>query len=150
MAVIAVADVLRHAEDFEGMLERYYRDVAEHTTRDGVRMLADYMQRHCRRLEEALARLSSEEYRRICAFPIRYEPQAADCRCFEGRELPPDATAADVLDMAVRFDECLILLYRQVLQQEIDEEVRELFESLVHFEEGDEIELKKIKAMDYF
>ena len=60
------------------------------------------------------------------------------------------ATAADVLDMAVTFDECLVRLYRQVLRQELDEEVTAVFESLLHAEERDEIELKKIKAMDYF
>jgi hypothetical protein len=37
-----------------------------------------------------------------------------------------------------------------VLRQELDAEVRELFESLLHCEEWDEVELKKIKAMDYF
>ncbi len=55
-----------------------------------------------------------------------------------------------VLDAAVILDECLVRLYRQVLQQPVDEEIRELFESLVRAEQRDEIELKKIKAMDYF
>ncbi len=41
-------------------------------------------------------------------------------------------------------------LYRQVLQQPVDDEIKELFESLVRAEQRDEIELKKIKAMDYF
>ncbi len=81
---------------------------------------------------------------------MHYEPQAADCRCFESVELAPDASAAQVLDAAVTFDECLIKFYRQVVQQPVDEDVRELFEGLIHSEERDEIELMKIKAMDYF
>ena len=150
MAVITVADVLATAEDFERKLVDYYKEIAEHTSREGVRLLADYMGRHRRRLSEALDRLEPEDRARICGFPIRYEPRAPDCSRFEGRELPPDLPASAVLDIAVEIDGCLIDLYRQVLQLELDEEVRDLFESLVRAEERDAVELKKIKAMDYF
>jgi hypothetical protein len=50
----------------------------------------------------------------------------------------------------VTFDQCLVNLFRQAARQDIDEEARELFEGLIRMEERDEIELKKIKAMDYF
>jgi len=150
MAVVTVADVLRHAQQFEEMLREYYAGVSRRATREGVRLLADYMSRHVDRIAQALDRLSGQQVRRICTAPLRYQPQAADCRCFQEMELPPDATAQDVLDAAITFDECLISLYRQVLQQPVDQEVRDLFESLVRSEERDEIELKKIKAMDYF
>lgn len=150
MAVITVADVLRRAEEFEGMLADYYARLSERATREGVQLLADYMSRHRVRIAERLDRLAPEQVRRICCTPLRYEPQAADCRCFDGVDLPSDATAAQVLDVAVTFDGCLIKLYQQAVQQPVDQEVRELFEGLIRSEERDEIELKKIKAMDYF
>jgi hypothetical protein len=87
---------------------------------------------------------------RICKTPLRYEPHTADYLCFEGVELPPDATAAKVLGIGIKFDECLVRFYRQVTQQSVDQEVKELFESLIRWEQNDEITLKKIKAMDYF
>ncbi len=150
MAIITVADVLKMAEDFETKLVDYYTKIAEQTTSDGVKLLADYMGRHRRHLSEALERLGSAEREELNSFPIRYEPLALDYTSFEGRELPPDATAAEVLDIAIEIDGCLIDLYRQVLAQDVDQEVKDLFESLVQAEEGDTIELKKIKAMDYF
>ena len=150
MAIITIKDVLDHAERFEQMLADYYTSFAHRASRDGVRLLVDYMGRHRKRIAQVLEELSPEHVQRICSEPLRYEPQAADRRCFEGIDLPDGASAADVLDVAVRLDECLAKLYRQVLQQPVDEEVREFFESLLHAEEGDEIELKKIKALDYF
>ena len=150
MAIITVADVLKTARDFEAKLVDYYRKIAEQTTSDGVKLLADYIGRHRRHLAEALERLDSTEREEISAFPIRYEPLAPDCTCFEGRDLPPDATAAEVLDIAIEIDGCLIDLYRQILAQDVDQEVKDLFESLVRAEERDTVELKKIKAMDYF
>lgn len=150
MAVITVDDVLRTAEGFEEKLVEYYKALCDNSTREGVRLLADYMGRHCRRLSDALERLDPDERERICACPIRYEPVAPDVPCFEDRELTPDATASEVLDIAIEFDECLAELYRQVLRQDLDQEVKDLFESLVRSEERDEVVLKKIKATDYF
>ena len=150
MGVVTVADVLRHAEAFEKRLGGFYKRLSERTSRDGVRLLADYMSRHRLRIAGALDKLSPAQVRRICCAPLRYEPQAADRRSFEDVDLPADATAAQVLDAAIIFDECLIGLYRQVVRQPVDQEVKAVFESLIRMEERSQIELKKMKAMDYF
>ncbi len=150
MAIVTVGNVIKHAEDFERMLGDYYADLAERSQREGVRLLTDYMGRHCTRIADALARFDPDEIEHILKIPLRYEPQAADCHCFDGMELPSDATAAQVLDTAITFDECLIRLYRQVARQPVEQDVIELFEGLIQTEEGDEVQLKKIKALDYF
>ncbi len=150
MAITTVADVLQRAAEFEKMLAEYYDGLSRSSTREGVRMLANYMSRHRVRMEENLKNLSPAQLARVRGEPLRYDPQAADCRCFEGVTLSPEASASQVLDAAITFDECLVRLYRQVLQQPVAQEVKELFESLTRAEERDEIELKKIKAMDYF
>ena len=54
MAVTTIEDVLKHAEDFEQMLAEYYAGLSAHTTRDGVRILTDYMSRHCVRIQQAV------------------------------------------------------------------------------------------------
>ena len=150
MAVVTVDDVLRTAEGFEEKLGEYYKALCDNSTREGVRLLADYMGRHRLRLHTALERLDSDERERVCACPIRYEPVAPDVSCFKDRELAPDETAHEVLDVAIEIVECLVELYRQVLQQDLEQDVRDLFESLVRSEERDEVVLKKIKATDYF
>ncbi|MBI5725094.1 MAG: hypothetical protein HZA50_14125 [Planctomycetes bacterium] len=150
MASITIQGVLKHAEDFERMLSDYYAGIASHTAREGVRLLTDYMARHRIRLHEALSRLDPAEAAHLIATPLRFQPKAADCTCFEKIQLPEGAGAAEVLDAAVTLDDCLILLYRQVLVQDISPEIRDLFESLLRSEQRDQMELKKIKAMDYF
>ncbi len=150
MAVITIAQVLQHAEQFERSLVEFYAKLAAETSGEGVRMLTDYMSRHRKRMCEALDKLSHDQIDAITSAPLRYDPKAADCRCFEKLDLPDDATASQVLDAAVILDECLVNLYRQVLSQPLEVEAIELFKSLVRLEQSDEIELKKIKAMDYF
>ncbi len=150
MAVITIAQVLEHAEQFEQELVDFYAKLATESSREGVRLLTGYMSRHQKRIAEALGKLSHEQIGLVTSAPLRYEPKAADCKCFELLGLPEDATASQVLDAAVVLDECLVDLYRQVLAQPLEAEARDLFESLVRLEQSDEIELKKIKAMDYF
>ncbi len=150
MAVITIAQVLEHAEQFEQAIVDFYAKLAGNSSREGVRLLTDYMSRHRKRISEALDKLPHEQIHLITSAPLRYEPKVADCKCFELIGLPDEATASQVLDAAVALDECLVSLYRQVLAQPLEVEARDLFESLIRAEQRDEIELKKIKAMDYF
>ncbi len=150
MAMTTIADVLKQAERFEEMLAEYYQALAERSTREGVKLLADYMSRHRVRIGEELAKLPADRIAHISASPLRYQPDAADCKCFEGINLADDADATQVLNTAMTLDECLMGLYRQVLQQDVEPDVYELFDSLLRSEQQDEIELKKIRAMDYF
>jgi hypothetical protein len=150
MPVVTIADVLERARHFEDMLADYYAAIARSTTREGVRLLTDYMSRHRQRIDAELAELSAEQAHYIRTLPIRYEPHAADCQCFAGMHLPADAPAAQVLDNAVCLDGCLIELYRQAAAQVHDEESLAFFQGLIRCEERDAIELKKIRAMDYF
>ena len=150
MAVITILDVLARIEQFEHSLVEFYAKLAADSSREGVRLLTDYMSRHRTRIGEVLEKLPPNRMSQITSAPLQYEPHAADCKCFERTGLSEDSTAAEVLDAAVLLDECLVSLYKQVLQQPLEAEARELFESLIRAEQHDEIELKKIKAMDYF
>ena len=150
MSITTIAEVLEHVDEFERMLADFYAKVVQASTRDGVRLLTDYMSRHRQRTLKALAKLPDKQMQNICRTPMKYELRGADRSCFEEINLPEDATAAEILDAAIEFDEHLIQFYRQVLKQPVNKEIKEIFEGLVRFEQQDQIELKKIKALDYF
>ena len=153
MDVITIAQLLMRVEEFEAKAARIYRKLSDETTHEGVHMLADYLSRHRRRTHKALLDLpvdSVEQIRKICNTPLRYEPDRLGRHSFDDIDLPPDATAEDLLDSAICFDECLINFYRQIVQRPVDRNIKTLFESLIRWEEGDEIEMKKIKATHYF
>lgn len=147
MQFVNVEDVLDHAKRFEDMLVDYYGRLSDRALHEGVRMLAQHMAHRQQRIIRALNTFTPEQLNEIHRTPVRYEPEAADCNCFRGRELPADATTGEVLEIALAFDECLARFYRQILRQELSEEVRDLFDSLLRLEEGDEIQLKKIQAV---
>lgn len=150
MAKVSVEDVLEHARKFEGELAAYFKNIADNTTRDGVRLIADYMSRHRLRMEGALRDMPAEQRKRLTRIMLPFDPEAADCHCFEGLQLTPDSTASDVLDAAIQLDACLISLFKQAMNETVDPAARDLFESLVRSEERDAVRLKKMKALDYF
>jgi hypothetical protein len=151
MGIITIAEVLERVDEFERMLSEFYSNMSQTSSREGVRLLTDYMGRHRRRTLEALAILPPKQRHHICRIALRYDPQGGDeSHCLEGVDLSADATAADVLDAAIEFDERLIRLYKQVLQQAVDLDVKDLFEGLIRFELKNLIELKKTKALNYF
>ena len=57
MGVVTIAEVLRHVEEFERMLAEFYAKLSHETTREGVRLLTDYMSRHRLRTHIALFKL---------------------------------------------------------------------------------------------
>jgi rubrerythrin len=150
MAITTVNDVVQQAKEFEKRLADLYKRISAKSTQEGARMLADYMSRHRQRINRALSRLSSGKVERILSTPLQYEPENTACRSFDNIDLSPDADAKEIIDAAVAFDQCLVEFYRQVADQTVDQDVRELFENLILWEEDDEIQLKKMKAMDYF
>ncbi len=153
MDIVTIADLLRRIENFEDMLADFYEKLSHETTSEGVRLLCDYMSRHRRRTHKALFELPVEnvdQIRRICNTPLRYEPAGLNSHCFDKAKLTPDATGEEVLEMAIKFDECLIQFYRQVVQRPVSREIKTLFENLILWEQNDKTQLNKIKSSHYF
>lgn len=150
MQAITIGQILDHVEKFESMLAEFYRKHSEKNPHEGVRLLTEYMSRHSCRMRELLSTLPPEKITHILKVPLSYEPQIPDCHCFDVIDLPADADAAHLLDAAVLLDECLMQLYCQVARQPVERQIKELFEELIQVLEQDEIQLKKMKAMNYF
>jgi hypothetical protein len=150
MAIVTIADVLRRAEEFERAVADLYARLSHNTMREGVRLLARYMSIQRPRIPHALACVPSDRLATIFSTPLCCDPYGADCHCLDAMELPVNASSAEVLDMGVNFNECLARFYRQIVRQPLDRTVVDLFECFIRLEQREEIELKKIKAMNYF
>ena len=150
MAAITLGEILEHVEEFEEILRDFYAKLSEKTTHEGVRLLTEYMSRHSLHIHELLKELNPSRKKTICSTPLPYTPHFPGKHCVDLVKLPADPTAIEVLDAAVSFDECLVQMYHSVADQPVSQDIKDFFESLIRNLEKDEVELKKIKAMDYF
>lgn len=150
MLAITLDQILTHVEHFEQLLKSFYAKLSEETTHEGVRLLADYMSRHSLRIHELLNKLPLDKRDTICSTPIPYMPELPDQEDIKLIKLSADPSAGEILDAAVRLDDCLVKMYQSVAEQPVCQEIKEFFEYLIGDLEMDEIQLKKIKAMNYF
>lgn len=147
MRTITVEEIIEHAEDFERHLTELYTKIAGETDVGAVRMLVDYMSRHRNRIEDALSKIPPEQMQRFLKVPLQYEPRLPGVYCFEAIKLTSDASPLEILDAANKFDEYMVLMYRQISQQPVCLEIKDFFGSLLQMEQNDQLELEEIKTM---
>ncbi len=150
MAAITLGEILEHAEAFEELLGNLYQRLSQTSTHEGVRLLTEYMSRHTRHIHTLLEDLSADRKKVLCSTPLPLKPHFPGKHNIDLAHLPDDPTAAELLDAAIGFDEQLVQMYHSVADQPVSQDIQDFFEALVRSLQRDEVELKKIKAMNYF
>ncbi len=151
MATVTAGDMVDRAQDFEARLEALYADIRDRCTSDGVGLVTHYLARHRRHLPEALEAYSAAQIARIRKVQLKYDDSVfSPDKLFEREPLPDDVQASELLDVAIEFVEPLIGFYRWLTERPLGDDAIGLFTSLLRVEERAVIELKKMKAMNYF
>ena len=151
MAIVTVGELLDRARTFEDRLATRYAEIRDQTEDPGVRLLTYYLARHRRHQELALAEYDRTQTNHIrdvkMKYDIPFDPQILFCRL----DAPVATLSGDrLLQAAIAYDQALIDLYRAMLEQPLNDEVRAFFESLIRIEERDIVMMKKMIAMHYF
>ncbi len=146
MAIITVGDILDRGRHFELRLEKHYAEICDQTDNSGVRLVAGYLARCRLRQEKALAEFVPTQLGHMRKVELKFDIPFYPVRDLDAAPLSGD----DLLESAIRHNAELIELYRSVLQQPLNDEVRGLFEALARIEERDLVMLKKMLAMHYF
>jgi len=102
-----------------------------------VSLLLDYLSQH----EKGLAR-NLDDYEKGAADDvldhwIQFTPSEALDAFFDEHELKPEMPLDEVVRTVLQFDDYLIAFYRQVAEETVSEEVRNLFTRLAEQEESD-------------
>lgn len=124
-----------HAE-----IRAVYDRLNETADLERVRLLLDYLSRHERNLKDALARFEKGTRSGILNAWLEYSP-ALDVDAVVRNSLVHDGMSTDeIVDLAIRFDDTLIDLYREVSAKVNDPKVKELFLNLLALEEHEKIQ----------
>ena len=134
-------DILRRAQDFHSQLSDFYHQLADDAKKTTVTMLLEYMSRHEKHLEESLAKYEESAASDILDCWFKYVPELATCKCFEGIEVGLSMSVDDVVNMAMRLDNCLVNLYREVAECANAAQVKEVFSALLEMEEQEKVKL---------
>jgi rubrerythrin len=143
MAVETTKDVLDHAREFHTQLSEFYSLLSKKSEKQRVKLLLDYMSQHEKHLEETLTRYEEEVSEKILNTWFQFPPPKevlTTCSKINIEE-KQDLTVDDVIEMAVKLDDCLIDLYKEMIKNSEIDEMREVFTSLMEMEKRQELEL---------
>jgi rubrerythrin len=137
-----VRDVLNTVVEFHRRLREFYSQLAEQTNQERVRILLDYMSRHERGFEQALAEYDQERTQKLLDMWMQYTPEERVLELPKPEKLRHDMTVDEVVNAALRLDDELVRFYSQAARLAQTEEIRDLFTRLVEQQEDEEQKLK--------
>lgn len=132
-----IVDVLEHAREFHAQLSRYYDSLATVADRARVKIFLDYLSACARRHEEALAEYEEVAPRDVMDTWVSCATDARIGKALELKTLTPGMQVEEVLREALRLDECLSELYREVIDRAATDRVREVFTRLLETNQKD-------------
>ena len=130
-------DVLEHARDFHAKLARFYHSLADEAQQERLKLLLDYISRHEQHLGESLDQFEDDATTKLLDTWIDFSQDSEILRFPADISIEPDMTVDQVIEIAMKMDECLVQLYRQLVAHTDVPEVREVFENLLALEEGE-------------
>ena len=135
MAIKQTRDILDYVREFHKKLSDFYHDLADHSDKERVKMLLDYMARHQKHFEENLAEYETDASKTIMESWLQCAPEMDMEGVFKGIKLDPDMMSVeDVIRIAVDLDDYLINLYQEVANCTESKEIKEIFVKLMEKE----------------
>lgn len=128
-------DVLAAAVDFHRDLKRFYNRLAEKADRERVKMVLDYMGRHEKDFESALAEMGSDSQDRLLETWMQYAPDDRGLEVPRAQEMGDEMMVDDVVEVALEMDEKLANFYAQAAKLAKMPEVKHLFGKLAEQQE---------------
>ena len=151
MAIVQLGELLDRACQFEDRLASYFAALRDQSPDNGVRLLTYYMSRHRRHQRDVLSQLTPDLLKHIREIEVRHDITFQPETAFHALKIPhAEITGKQFLDAAVRYNETLVAIYRQILDEPVNEEARKVIESMIHVEERDMVMMRKMMAMHYF
>jgi rubrerythrin len=138
MAAMQMIDLLRRGERFHGGLAAYYEALRNVARREDVQQVLDYLVEHERSIEKCFHEYETTAPKGVSGTWFKITPETCLKKLMEETEIDPDMTVDDLIQHALRFDDCLVALYRQLTEMAISEDLGEALNRILSLEETHE------------
>jgi rubrerythrin len=134
-------DILNMIRRFHQQLSEFYEQLSEISEKKRVRMLLEYMSRHEKNFEQALAEYDHENASKVLDAWIQYAPDSDILSIPKAKNLHSDISVDDVVDIAMELDDHLIKFYSEAERCVDFSVLKDFFGRLKEQEQADEAEL---------
>ena len=136
-------DVLEYARTVHQRLSEFYKNLGEQAEKERVKMLCDYMSRHEKHLEEAIADYEEEASDSVRKTWFQFAPNEGMIETLRRFQASPDLSVEQVVRFAMEIDDCLIDYYRTMAESADTDEVKEVFDNLVSLEQHEKVRVAR-------
>ena len=138
MRFAQVRDIIDHTKAFHKRLSEFYQDLADHEEAVRVKLLLDYIVRHEKHLEKALADYEESASTQILDTWFQFSQDESTLKSPEDIQIKPDMSLEDVIRMGLELDGQVIRVYEDAAANADVPEVRRVFKYLLELEKHEE------------
>lgn len=139
MSYSTVKDVLDYSRKLHEHARNLYQQLRDQTQRERVDMMLNLLAAHENTLADAMASMQEHTSQKVLQEWHQFEPGSISEALQDARELHPDISIDELVKVALRIDDYLINLYRQMLSETTSDDARAVFESLIRLEETEKM-----------
>lgn len=139
MSYSTVKDVLDYSQQLHKHASNLYQQLRDQTQRERVDMMLQLLADHEALLATSMQNLHEHTSQRVLAEWHQFEPGSISKALDGCKEFHPDISVDELVQIALKIDDYLIALYRQMASEATSVEARQLFENLIQLEETEKV-----------
>ena len=140
-------DVIDYSVKLHHQIGEFYKELGEEVAQERVKMLLTYLSRHEIHLEESLKEYEYDASEKILNTWLQFVPSSGIEASIKAFRLNPAMSVDEVIDKTIEFDDSLIALYKEVINETSEPSVQAVFENLVTMENKEKIKMVRNAMM---
>lgn len=130
-----VRDVLEYGKDLHRSLQALAERIESEEQRGHVKLLLDYLKRHEEELARSLQEFEDETQKHILDLWLPYPPDPKLEKKLQAIQVHSNMTLEEIAKIVFEFEDALIELYKESLNEIDDPHVQEILQNLVNLED---------------
>ncbi len=130
-----VKDVLEYGKDLHKALKALAEKMENQEQKAHVQLLLDYLKRHEDELADSLEEFEQETQQHILDIWLPYPPDPQIERKLQSLAVRPNMSLEEIVKIVMDFEDALIELYKESLNEIDDPHVQEVLQNLVQLED---------------
>ncbi len=139
MSYSTVKDVLEYGRRLHEHARNLYQQLRDQTQRERVDMTLQLLAAHEDTLAKSMVSMQEHVSQKVLTEWHQFEPGSISDALKGCRDLHPDISVDELTRVALKIDDYLIGLYRQMLSEATNNDSRQLFENLIALEESEKM-----------
>lgn len=139
MSYSTVKDVIDYSKTLHEHARNLYQQLRDQTQRERVDMMLQLLAEHEDTLAQSMQNLQAHASEKVLSEWHQFEPGSISDVLNDCEDCHPDMSVDELTQIALKIDDYLISLYRQMASQSTNSDSRQLFENLVQLEETEKV-----------